>query len=395
MGLGRAQRNNPQAAGQCLAAARKAAQEARNLLRIGKDPVETKRAARAALQAEVAAKKAETAKTHLTLARASRAYHEAIIEPTRSSKHAAQWIASLERNVPKELWERPIAKVTAPALFDALRALQARIPETASRVRQRLEAIFEDAQFRGQCSENPARAIRRKLHEAQPNVKKSHFASLPYAEAPTFIARLRKEEGNAARALELAMLTGARTSEVLNATWDEFDLVSGVWTIPAERMKAREKHLVYLSPAALLVCESMTGLSETYVFPSPLTSEKPLSNMAMLCLLRRMKVEDRTTVHGLCRSTFSTWANETAAARPDVIEACLAHREADLVRRAYNRSDFASERRKLLVQWADYLESNISEAATAQPAANADRMIPAAQLAASFGVCVGDRPTPV
>ena len=143
--------------------------------------------------------------------------------------------------------------------------------------------------------------------------------------------------GTAARALELALLTAARTSEVLGATWDEFDLDAAAWVIPGGRMKAHEEHVVHLSQQAvdLLRAQQALKVGSNVVFPSPLDPERPLSNMAMLTTLGRLGLRDRTTVHGLCRATFSTWANETGAGRPDVVEACLAHDERDRVRRAY------------------------------------------------------------
>ena len=167
--------------------------------------------------------------------------------------------------------------------------------------------------------------------------------------------RLRDAEGNAARCLEMAMLTAARTGEALTATWSEFDLESGVWTIPAAKMKAKEEHLVHLPPRAVEILKGQIGLHKTFVFPSVMAKDKPMSNMAMLAVLDRLGMRKRTTVHGLCRATFSTWANETGAARPDVIEACLAHREADRVKAAYNRAQFTDERRALLSSWAEYL----------------------------------------
>jgi integrase len=122
-------------------------------------------------------------------------------------------------------------------------------------------------------------------------------------------------------------------------------------------MKGGEAHVAYLSPRALEIVEAAREFGgDPHVFPSPLSAVAPLSNMAMLTVLRRMKVEAETTVHGLCRATFSTWAHETGAARPDVIEACLAHRETDRVRAAYNRAQFAVERRALLGAWADYCD---------------------------------------
>jgi integrase len=186
---------------------------------------------------------------------------------------------------------------------------------------------------------------------------------VPYRETPALIARISTAEGIAARCLELAILCTARTSEVLLAEWSEFDLDAAVWTVPSHHMKLREAHTVYLSQRAVDLLDSLKqmGLDERLVFPSPVTLDRPvaerksLPSMAMLTVLGRLGVRDRTTVHGLARATFITWANETAAARPDVIEACLAHEEANRVRAAYNRSEFAEERRALLAKWADCL----------------------------------------
>lgn len=183
-----------------------------------------------------------------TLARVARAYHERVIEPNRTCKHAAQWIASLEQHVPPELWHRPIDEIDAPTLLDAIAELQAKIPETTSRVRQRLEAVFDDGEFRNLCHGNPARAIRRKLRETKRNRERRHFMALPYRDAPIFIARLRACRGIAARALEFAVLTAARTGEITGAMWAEFDLDAAVWTVPSCRMKGGESHTVYLSP---------------------------------------------------------------------------------------------------------------------------------------------------
>src|SRR5581483_7387349 len=162
-------------------------------------------------------------------------------------------------------------------------------------------------------------------------------------------------EGIAARCLEFAVLSAARTNEAIGAEWPEFDLNASVWVAPAARMKAGEPHTVYLSARALEILAGQRGLDKRWVFPSPQLNDKPLSNMAMLTMLDRMGAREQTTVHGLCRATFSTWANETDAARPDVIEACLAHREADRVKAEYNRAKFSEERRALMEAWSTYL----------------------------------------
>lgn len=356
MGLGICRRSTTALAGESLLAARKLAREARDQVQAGVDPIDERDRKREQAKAAAEALKSDQRRAVRTLARAARDYHERVIEPSRSEKHAAQWIATLETHVPADLWNRPVDTITGPELLDPLLDLQRRIPETASRVRQRLDAVFEDAMFRGDCTVNPAAAIRRKLREAMTKRERGSFAALPYSEAPAFMARLRAEEGVAARCLEFAMLTVARTGEVLGAVPDEIHALKRQWVVPGERMKGGEEHTVYLCDRALEIAEAQIAQGWKVLFPSPLDTDRPLSNMAMLTLLKRMKMNDRTTVHGLCRATFSTWAHETAAARPDVIEACLAHREADRVKAAYNRAKFAEERRELLAAWNAFLD---------------------------------------
>ena len=355
MGLGSVRRSSLAAAGASLTAARLDAQRQRAVLLQGIDPIELRRENAARAKAAAHAKLAESKRETMTLARATRAYHERIIEPTRSGKHAAQWISSLERHVPEELWHRPISEIDPPSLLDALSKLQNLIPETASRIRQRLETVFDDAEFRNQCQGNPARAIRRKLREVKSARRRRHFTALPYSEAPAFIAKLRSYPGIAALALEFTVLTASRTNESIGAKWHEFDLASGVWTLPAARMKAGEIHIVQLAPRCLEILKSLQHLQQPFVFPRPTLDGRPLSNMAMLSLLRRMGAQKKTTVHGLARASFSTWANENEVANPKIVEACLAHREADLVAASYNRAQFARQRASLLRAWADYL----------------------------------------
>ena len=364
MGLGVALRGSARQIGDSLTGARDAAHKARELLRQGRDPIEHRDQAREAARQAEGQVKATKAREQSTLARCARDYHERVIERTRTAKHAAQWISSLEHHVPASVWNAPIDTITPPILLQALEGAtpheRARRPgdlgETLRRVRQRLDSVFEDAAFHGRCASNPAAAIKRKLTECRPRGKRGNFRALPYRDAPAFLRALRAAPGTAARCLELLLLTAARTDEVLGANRSEFDLDGADWTIPGERMKAGEDHVVFLVPRAVeIVCEHAAFMPDAaVVFPSPMDTEKPLSNMALLAVLDRMGMRQATTVHGL-RSTFSTWANETQAARPDVIEACLAHQETDRVRAAYNRAQFADERRTLLLAWADYL----------------------------------------
>lgn len=371
MGLGVCRRGSPAQAGDSLTGVRSTAHNHRELLRQGLDPIEQRDGKREAGKQAEQAKKAEKLRERWTLARCARDYHERVIEPTRTDKHGAQWISSLENHVPATLWHKPIGDIDPPALLQALASIKPhvlarnltqgdRIAETVQRIRQRLDAVFEDAIFHKRCNVNPAAAVKRKMAETLPKKKAGQFAALPYKEAPAFMARLRAAQGTAAKCLEFAVLTAARTGEALGAAWAEIDMDEATWLVPAERMKASgkdhaEPHLVHLSARALEVLRGQIGVHEVLVFPSTTKRDAEQSNMAMLSVLDRLGVRDQTTVHGLCRATFSTWAYDTAAARPDVIEACLAHREADKVKAAYNRAQFTEERRALLAAWADYL----------------------------------------
>jgi integrase len=335
-----------------LKKARTRAGEKRDKVRAGIDPIEEKKATRAAGAAAEAERKEAIRTNALTLRRVARTYHEAAVEPKRGPKHSQQWINSIEQHVPAAILDRPIASIRAAELLDALRPIYADVPETARRIKQRLDAVYDDAVLRELVVGNPVKAIGRALRDEER--ERGSFAALPYAEVPALVERLRALPGTSARALEFAILTAARTSEVLDMPWHELSDDSKVWTIPAARMKGREEHVVYLSDAARAVLDRVSGDSKQWCFRSPV-ADAPLSNMAMLTLLRRLELDDRTTVHGVCRASFSTWAYETAAARPDVIEASLAHKEADRVKRAYNRAQFIEERRELLAKWAAFV----------------------------------------
>jgi integrase len=247
MGLGIANRDTQKLAGASLQLARDLAAVARGDLKHGIDPIDARDAKRAESRANIERKKAEQARERRTLARVARDYHERVIEPSRSTKHGADWINSLETHVPADLWHRPIDEVSAPDLLTPMLALQHKIPETASRIRQRLDAVFEDAAFHGYATTNPAAAIRRKLREAHSRQERGAFRALPFKEAPAFMARLRQSEGIAARCLEFAVLTVARTGEVLGAQWSELDFELATWTVPGERMKAGAPNIVHLS----------------------------------------------------------------------------------------------------------------------------------------------------
>ena len=268
MGLGVALRGSARQIGDSLTGARDAAHKARELLRQGRDPIEHRDQAREAARQAEGQVKATKARAQSTLARCARDYHERVIERTRTAKHAAQWISSLEHHVPASVWNAPIDTITPPILLQALEGAtpheRARRPgdlgETLRRVRQRLDSVFEDAAFHGRCASNPAAAIKRKLTESRPRGKRGNFRALPYRDAPAFMRALRAAPGTAARCLELLVLTAARTDEALGANRSEFDLDGAVWVVPAERMKGRHEHTVHLSLASVAALHTVQGL---------------------------------------------------------------------------------------------------------------------------------------
>jgi integrase len=229
--------------------------------------------------------------------------------------------------------------------------------ETASRLRGRIEAVLDWAKVRGYRSgENPARwrGHLDKLLPARAKIQKvEHHPALPYREIGTFMEKLRGQDGIAARALEVLILTAARTGEIIGGQWDEIDLQEEVWVIPEARMKAGREHRVPLSGAALAVLEQMDAIREgDFVFPGG-KKGKPLSNMAMLALLKRMGRDD-LTVHGF-RSTFRDWAAERTDFPREVVEMALAHTIENKVEAAYRRGDLFQKRRKLMEAWGDFV----------------------------------------
>ena len=352
LGLGPADRNSIEAAGASLTRARKAADEARDEVSRGADPIDARRSEREAQRKAASQAKAQADAAATTLRGYARIYHEKHVEPLRTVKHAQQWINSIEQHVPAALLDASIDRINAVDLLDQLVPILRKVPETGSRIYQRLATIFNAAVIDGLRPDNPATPIGRELHRRAGRRERGNYSSMPYRQAPAFMQRLRDARGTSPRCLEFAIHTAARTGEALTAEWAEFDREARAWTIPAAKMKCRERHVVFLSDRALEILDGQEGLSRRFVFPS-LAIRTPMSNMALLMTLRRLGA-GTFTVHGF-RSTFSTWANENGIARPDVIEAALAHREESAVRRAYNRSEFLAERRALMTGWGNFL----------------------------------------
>lgn len=344
-----------------LQTARELIETTRAQLLLGTDPLEQRRRAIEAERQARAEEHVATLRSTATLEVVARDYHAKINGQFRNDKHRAQWLASLENHVFDKLGDRPVDSIKPNELLDLLIPLRDSVPETARRVRQRLDAIFEHAMLRELTDRNPAKAILRAMREGKRAQAEKHFAALPFADVPGFIVKLRAFErvGVAAKAaLEWTILTGARTGETLGATWGEIDLAKHEWTVPGARMKMGRPHRVPLSETALALLEAVWPLrasdrADAIVFPSPLDPRKPLSNMAMAMILRRLDVTD-ATVHGF-RQCLSTWARENTRYRVDTIEAALAHRDENKVVRAYSHAaEYWEERRALAAEWAKF-----------------------------------------
>jgi len=331
-----------------LAAARRHAAAIRETARAGADPIDAKREARRAAAMKVM--------REVTFKQCAESFIETHRTSWRNEKHAAQWRSTLSTYVYPVFGELPIAQVDTGLVTKVLDPIWSTKNETASRIRGRIEIVLDWAKTRGhRDGENPAR-WKGHLQHALPARKKvariKHHAALPFDEIGPFLRQLREMDGVAARALELAILTAARTGEVIGARWDEIDLNEKVWTVPAARMKGGREHRVPLSPAALTVLTDVKSSSpRKHVFGRD-DHDEPLSNMALLMTLRRMKRSD-LTAHGF-RSTFRDWAAERTNYSREVAEAALAHAVGDKVEAAYRRGDLFGKRRRLMEAWASY-----------------------------------------
>jgi integrase len=329
-----------------LAEARELARQYRKLVKQGLDPIEARRAESTALQLEAArAITFEQCADYYIIA------HQAEWE----DKTANDWAATLKAYVFPVFGALPIQAVDTALVMKAIEPLWLTKLETARRIRGRIESILDWAAARGyRVGENPARwrghlenllAKRSKVHRVK------HHAALPFVEIAAFITELRHQQGAAARALEFAVLTGARSDEALGATWDEVDFAEKHWTIPGERMKGEVTHRVPLSDRAIEILGEMHVLRQSdLVFPG--RGGGNLSHFAMRRVLAAMDRDD-LTVHGF-RSTFRDWASECTNFPREVCEAALAHAIESKVEAAYRRGDLFQKRRQLMAAWARY-----------------------------------------
>lgn len=349
-----------------LAEARAMAREARRLRFDGIDPIEHRKQGRKQLDKQSA--------KPFTFKQAASAYIRANKAGWRNDKHAHQWERTLTNYADPIFEDRGVAEIDTSLVLAILEPIWAAKPETASRVRGRIEAVLDWATARGlRQGENPARwkGHLEKLLPAKARVHKvSHHAALPYADLGPFMTTLRKQPGTAARALEFTILTAARTGEVIGAEWDEIDFAGQVWTVPAGRMKGHREHRVPLTKPLMEILEGRRAeyaavirrvlASKGQPVPDEITPAGPifwgaqfgkkLSNMAMLAVLKRMKRDD-LTAHGF-RSTFRDWAAETTEHRSEIVEMALAHTIGNKVEAAYRRGDLFEKRKRLMEDWA-------------------------------------------
>jgi len=331
-----------------LAMARERAREARLAVDQGIDPVEQRINARKAAAA--------TLQTNITFEQAARQFIEAKRHEWKNEKHEAQWSSTLDQYAFPVIGRLHVRDIQLSHVLKILEPIWTQKTETASRLRGRIESILDWATVRHyRDGLNPARwkgHLDKTLAAPNKVARKRHFAALPWAQMPGFMAELRKREGISARALEFGILCASRSAEIRGTLWSEIDLDAAVWVIPADRMKAEKEHRVPLSQAAVDLLRTMPRLAGSeLVFPSP--RGKELSDMSLTAVLRRMNVD--VTQHGF-RSTFRDWAAEATNYPREVAEMALAHTIGDKVEAAYRRGDLFEKRRAMMDEWATYCD---------------------------------------
>ncbi|HEV2898865.1 MAG TPA: integrase arm-type DNA-binding domain-containing protein [Pseudaminobacter sp.] len=325
-----------------LAMARERAQEQRKILGEGGDPK------------AVRAKQAEP-----TFAECADAFISEMEKSWSNPKHRAQWRMTLGEAYCKPILDKRVSDVGTDDILGLLKPVWQKKPETATRLRGRIERVLNYAKAKGwRSGENPAawRGHLQNLLAKPGKLVRGHHAAMPYQDVPAFFVRVKAAQGVSARALELTMLTVVRTGELVAARWTEVDLEKAVWTVPAERMKTRKEHRVPLSaPAVAMLKDLAESRTSEFVFPGVTRGDRtsPLSTMAMTMQLRRMKADD-FTVHGF-RSSFRDWAGDETSFAREIAEAALAHKVGNAVEQSYRRGDALAKRRKLMDAWATFL----------------------------------------
>lgn len=331
-----------------LANARDLAAEQRLKVKAGIDPLAERQ--QKAAEALAAAQAAQIA--GITFKATAEDYIAANEGSWRNDKHRQQWHNTLATYVYPVIGNLPVADIATAQVMKILEPIWREKPETAGRIRGRIETVLDAAKARGyRQGENPARwrGHIAQLLPARSRLTRGHHKAMPYEAIPAFVEQLRSREAMAALALEFVILTAARTSEAIDATWEEVDLAKAVWTIPAARMKAGKEHRVPLSPRAIQILELVKPLDKGWLFPG--NKGRKLSTMAMSMLLRRLKQD--CTVHGF-RSGFRDWAAERTGYSHEVCEMALAHVIGNKAEAAYRRGDLFDKRRKLMESWANF-----------------------------------------
>jgi len=332
-----------------LPEAREKAATQRNLILSGLDPIEVRE--------EENRKRAAEAVKAVTFSQCASAYIQSHRPGWRNEKHGDQWENTIRIYCEPLIGSLAVQDVDNEWVLKILEPIWATKPETASRLRGRIENILDWAKVRGfRSGENPAQWKGNLKHQLPALAKKDrvkHHTAMPFVEVARLIAKLREIPSVAARCLEFTILTAARTNEATQARPDEIDLANATWTIPGSRMKAKREHRVPLSPRAVEIARQTLEQKDDYLFPGTKPG-KPISNMTMLGLLRRMGVD--VTVHGF-RSAFRDWAAEQTNFAHEVCEMALAHTIPNAAERAYRRGDLFEKRRKLMDAWATYLDS--------------------------------------
>ncbi|MFD0860115.1 tyrosine-type recombinase/integrase [Roseovarius aquimarinus] len=347
-----------------LAQARERAREAKHQIRQGIDPIEERRAAKAALTT--------AQRRGLSFAEAVDKCLAAKLEAFKNPKHRDQWRNTLETYALPELGAMLVNEISVQDVLRVLEPIWQTKTETASRVRGRIEAVLSWATVSGhRIGDNPARwagNLKELLPAASKVAKKGNHPAVQIGDAPRWFALLRARDGMGARALEFTALTAVRSQEVRGALWDEIDLKTGIWVIPAHRIKMDREHRIPLSPHAVDLLKAVPRFeSNPLIFPAPRGGK--MSDMTLSAAMKRLhvanlaaggsgfvdRVSKRPAVpHGL-RSTFRDWVAERTHFPGDMAEVALAHRISNAVEASYRRGDIVEKRRKMMISWSDFL----------------------------------------
>ena len=340
-----------------LAEARELAREQKRLVTLGADPIEQRKL----IQKSKALEQAR----YVTFQEVAEACIEAKSHEWRNAKHAQQWSNSLKQYAYPVLGELPLSDISTDLVLKVVEPIWISKTETASRVRQRIETIWDYGKARNYVDgENPARLkghLDQLLAKTSKVRKVRHFPALPYDQIGNFMNSLRNRSGFSALGLEFLILTAGRTGEVIRAKWSEFDMEKAIWTIPADRMKAGKEHRVPLTHRAIEILSSISSNRnpEEYVF-SGWKQNTGLSNNAFLALLKKMR-RTEITAHGF-RRTFRDWAAEEAHQfSNETLELALAHTIKNKAEAAYRRGDQLERRRELMKEWATYIDHEVKK----------------------------------